>query len=246
MKGKQEGDEGAPSVKASDSSATKNGEIRLLSDVSGYVTPGTLLALMGASGAGKVNCREIKLRTNWFIQSTLLDVLAGRKSSGRITGEVLINGKKPDHTFTRYTAYVTQNDILFPTHTVKEAIQFSAMCRLPDTVSPDEKIRFAEQILIDLDLKKIENKVVGMPGTGISPEQRKRLNLGMHLLNHRCSYLPFITAVELASNPQLIFLDEPTTGLDSAAARKVMTLVKKLTMQGRSVMYVPFNLWYCC
>ena len=44
--------------------------------------------------------------------------------------------------------------------------------------------------------------------------------------------------MELASNPQLIFLDEPTTGLDSAAARKVMTLVKKLTMQGRSVMYV--------
>ena len=44
----------------------------------------------------------------------------------------------------------------------------------------------------DLDLKKIENKVVGIPGSGISPEQRKRLNL----------------AVELASNPQLIFLDE--------------------------------------
>jgi ABC-type multidrug transport system ATPase subunit len=119
-------------------------------------------------------------------------VLAGRKESGRITGEILINGNKPDITYTRYTAYVTQTDILFPTYTVGECVRFSAMCRLPEAVSAEEKTRFAEQILIDLDLKKIENKVVGMPGSGISPEQRKRLNL----------------AVELAANPQLIFLDE--------------------------------------
>jgi ABC-type multidrug transport system ATPase subunit len=122
----------------------------------------------------------------------LLDVLAGRKESGRITGEILINGNKPDITYTRYSAYVTQTDILFPTYTVGECVRFSAMCRLPEAVSTEEKNRFAEQILIDLDLKKIENKVVGIPGSGISPEQRKRLNL----------------AVELAANPQLIFLDE--------------------------------------
>lgn len=83
----------------------------------------------------------------------------------------------------RYTAYVTQTDILFPTHTVKEVIQFSAMCRLPEAVSVEEKKRFAEQILIDLDLKKIEDKVTGLPGTGISPEQRKRLNLGTKILS---------------------------------------------------------------
>lgn len=88
-------------------------------DVLRYAKPGTLLALMGASGAGK---------------STLLDVLAGRKNVGKVTGEILINGRPPGDEFTRTTAYVTQSDVLFPTHTVKEAILFSAMCRLPEEV----------------------------------------------------------------------------------------------------------------
>ena len=64
----------------------------LLAGISGYATPGTLTALMGASGAGK---------------STLMDVICGRKSSGTITGEILINGhKKVDQSFARVMGYV--------------------------------------------------------------------------------------------------------------------------------------------
>lgn len=138
----------------------------------------------------------------------------------------------------RYTSYVTQTDILYASSTVKEAVQFSAMCRLPEALPTEAKLAFAEKILLDLDLKKIEDKVIDTPGTGISQEQAKRLNIGtVRALEFRIILMPLNVAVELASNPQLIFLDEPTTGLDSAAARKVMRLVKNLTLQGRSVMY---------
>lgn len=69
------------------------GQRRLLSDVFGYVKPGTLTALMGASGAGK---------------TTLLDVLAARKNIGIISGNVLVDGKPPGSSFQRSTAYAEQ------------------------------------------------------------------------------------------------------------------------------------------
>lgn len=72
------------------------GHLRLLHDVMGYVKPGTVTALMGASGAGKTTC---------------LDVLAQRKNIGVVTGEVLVDGRPLDSDFARGTAYGT----FFPT-----------------------------------------------------------------------------------------------------------------------------------
>lgn len=70
------------------------GTRRLLHDVMGYVKPGTLTALMGASGAGKTTC---------------LDVLAQRKNIGVITGDILVDGKPLDSDFARGTAYGKRN-----------------------------------------------------------------------------------------------------------------------------------------
>jgi ATP-binding cassette subfamily G (WHITE) protein 2 (PDR) len=71
----------------------KGGERRLLDNVSGYVRPGTLTALMGVSGAGK---------------TTLLDVLAQRTTMGVVTGDMFVNGKPLDASFQRSTGYVQQ------------------------------------------------------------------------------------------------------------------------------------------
>ena len=70
----------------------------MLQNVSGYCVPGTLTALMGESGAGK---------------TTLLNVLAQRVDFGVITGDMLVNGRPLDTSFSRRTGYVQQQDIHF-------------------------------------------------------------------------------------------------------------------------------------
>lgn len=91
-------------------------------------------------------------------------------------------------------------------------------------------------ILNELRLANIANEVIGTLGSGLTLEQRKRVNIGMFeiILTPFLSY--HIIAVELAANPQMLFLDEPTSGLDSAGARKVMKYVKRLSRQGRTIM----------
>jgi len=73
------------------------GTRRLLHDVYGYIKPGTLTALMGASGAGK---------------TTALDVLAQRKNVGVITGDLLVDGKPLGRSFARGTAYGASSVLL--------------------------------------------------------------------------------------------------------------------------------------
>jgi ABC-type multidrug transport system ATPase subunit/ABC-type multidrug transport system permease subunit len=179
----------------------------LLQGVSGYALPGTLTALMGASGAGK---------------TTLLDVIAGRKNSGKMEGQIFLNGfPKEQKSFARLTAYVEQMDIHSPLATVREALEFSAALRLPADVSPEKRAAFVTEILTMLELDDISDRKIGEVGAadGLSPGQRKRLTIG----------------VELASNAPIIFLDEPTTGLDSRAAAVVVRVVKKIASSGRTV-----------
>ena len=97
----------------------------LLKGVSGAFRPGVLTALMGVSGAGK---------------TTLMDVLAGRKTGGYIDGDISISGyPKKQETFARVSGYCEQNDIHSPHVTVYESLLFSAWLRLPAEV--DDKAR---------------------------------------------------------------------------------------------------------
>ena len=92
----------------------------LLKGVSGSFRPGVLTALMGVSGAGK---------------TTLMDVLAGRKTGGYIEGDITISGyPKKQETFARISGYCEQNDIHSPHVTVYESLLFSAWLRLPSDV----------------------------------------------------------------------------------------------------------------
>jgi ABC-type multidrug transport system ATPase subunit len=179
---------------------------RLLDEVSGWVKPGTLTALMGISGAGK---------------TTLLDVLAQRVSMGVVTGDMLVSGKPRDESFQRKTGYVQQQDLHLETSTVREALRFSAILRQPQSVSREEKYLFVEDVIKMLNMQDFAEAVVGVPGEGLNVEQRKLLTIGVELA---------------AKPALLLFLDEPTSGLDSQSSWAIVAFLRKLADSGQAVL----------
>ncbi|MCO5565028.1 hypothetical protein L7F22_018698 [Adiantum nelumboides] len=180
--------------------------LQLLRGVTGSFRPGVLTALMGVSGAGK---------------TTLMDVLAGRKTGGYIEGDVRISGyQKRQETFARISGYCEQTDIHSPQVTVRESLIFSAWLRLPGTINDDTKMQFVDEVMELVELDNLSGALVGLPAvSGLSTEQRKRLTI----------------AVELVANPSIIFMDEPTSGLDARAAAIVMRAVRNTVDTGRTV-----------
>ncbi|CAB1108061.1 ABC [Ectocarpus sp. CCAP 1310/34] len=184
-----------------------DGNLELLSGISGFCKPGEMTALMGSSGAGK---------------TTLLDVLAGRKTGGTITGDIRLNGHpKQQKTFTRVAGYVEQQDMHSTVVTVKKALMFSATMRLDNSsVNNNRREEFVDSILSMLELDVISDRLIGSDEEGgLSLEQRKRTTLG----------------VELAANPSIVFLDEPTSGLDARSAQVVMRAIRKVAATQRAV-----------
>ncbi|KAL5699377.1 ATP-binding cassette sub- G member 1 [Ranunculus cassubicifolius] len=186
--------------------AAKAGNSAILHGVTGYARPGEVLAIMGPSGCGK---------------STLLDALAGRlDSSTRQSGQILVNGRKQRLTFGT-SAYVTQDDTLMSTLTVREAVYYSALLQLPDSMTSLDKRRRADTTIKEMGLQDSMNTRIGGWGhKGISGGQRRRVSI----------------CIEILTRPKLLFLDEPTSGLDSAASYHVMKRIVGLARQdGRTV-----------
>ena len=183
-----------------------SGQLRLLKDIFGYVKPGELTALMGASGAGK---------------TTLLDVLASRKNIGTISGDVLVDGAKPGTAFQRGTSYAEQLDVHESTQTVREALRFSADLRQPYEVSQEEKYNYVEEVISLLEMEDIADAVIGEPDSGLAVEQRKRVTIGVELA---------------AKPELLLFLDEPTSGLDSQSAFNIVRFLRKLAAAGQCIL----------
>ncbi|KAH8695262.1 putative ABC multidrug transporter [Talaromyces proteolyticus] len=184
----------------------KGGHRRLLDNVSGWVKPGTLTALMGVSGAGK---------------TTLLDVLAQRVSIGVVTGDMFVNGKPLDPSFQRKTGYVQQQDLHLETSTVREALRFSAALRQPKSTPMSEKYAYVEEVIKMLNMEDFAEAVVGTPGEGLNVEQRKLLTIGVELA---------------AKPALLLFLDEPTSGLDSQSSWSICAFLRKLADNGQAVL----------
>ncbi|POM70838.1 ABC Superfamily, partial [Phytophthora palmivora] len=175
--------------------------IDLLKGISGYALPGTITALMGSSGAGK---------------TTLMDVIAGRKTGGKIRGQILLNGHPAsDLAIRRSTGYCEQMDIHSESSTIREALTFSAFLRQGADIPDSHKYDSVSECLDLLDLNPIADQII----RGSSVEQMKRLTIG----------------VELAAQPSVLFLDEPTSGLDARSAKLIMDGVRKVADTGRTI-----------
>ncbi|KAG0250430.1 hypothetical protein BG011_008356, partial [Mortierella polycephala] len=177
---------------------TKDG-LQILNGISGSAPAGVVLAVMGPSGAGK---------------STLVDILAGKRKDGKVSGQILLNGKQVHESdIRRAVGFVDQEDTLPPTQTVYEAVLFSAMLRLPEAM-PFHCIneRVAEVIEM-LGLTHCSNRRIGnIASRGISGGEKRRVSI----------------ALELITRPPILILDEPTSGLDSYSAHMVVQQLCKL------------------
>uniref|UniRef100_A0A8C1ZLR6 ATP-binding cassette, sub-family G (WHITE), member 2a n=1 Tax=Cyprinus carpio TaxID=7962 RepID=A0A8C1ZLR6_CYPCA len=164
-----------------------------------------LNAILGATGSGK---------------SSFLDVLAARKDPAGLSGEVLIDGAPQPPNFKCLSGYVVQDDVVMGTLTVRENLRFSAALRLPKSIRQREKDEKVEKLIQELGLSKVADSRVGTQLIrGVSGGERKRTNIGM----------------ELIIDPPVLFLDEPTTGLDASTANSVLMLLKRMANSGRTI-----------
>uniref|UniRef100_A0A8C1R7J7 ATP-binding cassette, sub-family G (WHITE), member 2a n=1 Tax=Cyprinus carpio TaxID=7962 RepID=A0A8C1R7J7_CYPCA len=164
-----------------------------------------LNAILGATGSGK---------------SSFLDVLAARKDPAGLSGEVLIDGAPQPPNFKCLSGYVVQDDVVMGTLTVRENLRFSAALRLPKSIRQREKDEKVERLIQELGLSKVADSRVGTQLIrGVSGGERKRTNIGM----------------ELIIDPPVLFLDEPTTGLDASTANSVLMLLKRMANSGRTI-----------
>lgn len=166
------------------------------------------MAVMGPSGCGK---------------TTFLSLLAKRKlnSLGRIqqTGEITVNGATyTSNDFSQFGAFVQQDDVLYSYMTPKELFTFA--CRMRTNLDQNGIEARVSNLIDVLNLQECQNTLVGDTSKrGISGGEYKRVSIGF----------------ELITNPSLLILDEPTSGIDSNIALKVIKLLKKECQRGMTI-----------
>ena len=179
-------------------------EKTILNGITGVVCPGEILAMLGPSGSGK---------------TTLLTALGGRLS-GKLSGKITYNNQPFSGAIKRRTGFVAQDDVLYPHLTVTETLVFTALLRLPNSLTRDEKVQHVERVITELGLSRCRSSMIGGPlFRGISGGEKKRVSIGQEML----------------INPSLLLLDEPTSGLDSTTAQRILNTIKRLASGGRTV-----------
>eukprot|EP00117_Sycon_ciliatum_P003202 scpid43070/ scgid8098/ Protein white len=181
----------------------------ILNDISGCVKSGNLMALMGASGAGK---------------TTFLNLISGRMASVlEVEGALAVNGRTVTPKLVRkVAAYIQQQDVFLANLTVYEHLRVQALLRMDVSTTVEDREEQIDKVLVELGLMKIRDTRIGSPITGtrgISGGEAKRLAF----------------ASEILTDPPLLFADEPTSGLDSFAAQSVVNALKNLADSGRTI-----------
>ncbi|KAI3846474.1 hypothetical protein MKX03_034955 [Papaver bracteatum] len=178
----------------------------LLNDISGEAREGEVLAVLGASGSGK---------------STLIDALANRIAKDSLKGNITLNGEVLESRLLKViSAYVMQDDLLFPMLTVEETLMFSAEFRLPRSLSKSKKKARVQALIDQLGLRNAAKTVIGDEGhRGVSGGERRRVSIGIDIIH----------------DPIILFLDEPTSGLDSTSAFMVVKVLQRIAQSGSIV-----------
>ncbi|KAI0844484.1 ATP-binding cassette transporter [Daldinia vernicosa] len=179
---------------------------RLLNNVSGWLEPGAMTALMGMSGAGK---------------TTLLDTLAQRVTIGIVSGGLYLDSEPLPQSMNRRSGFVQQQDVHLSTATVREALRLTARLRQPASVPISEKYDYVDAVISMLEMDDVADALIGTPGAGLSLEKRKRVSIGVELA---------------AKPDILLFLDEPTSGLDGDSAFSIIALMRKLADAGQTIL----------
>ncbi len=177
----------------------------ILKDVNAYMPSGSVTAIIGSSGSGK---------------TSVLNTLSHRVGGGRLkaTGDITYNGNSKLSSIR--SAYVMQQDILLPTLTVRETLRYAAELRLPPPTTDKERLKVVEEVILELGLKECANTRIGNSiHQGCSGGEKRRTSL----------------AVQMLSNPSVLFLDEVTTGLDAATAFQLVNTLKSLAIKGRNI-----------
>jgi len=183
---------------------------QILQQISGRAEPGTLTAIIGASGSGKTS-----------LLSALADRLLEAKGAS-LTGELLVNGEMvAGDGYRRSCAFVQQAEVFYPFSTVRETVEMAARLRLGKSMPLLQKQQRAADVIRQLGLSKAVDTKIGDGARirGISGGEMKRVGI----------------ACELVSSPSLVLLDEPTSGLDSNAALNVVKGLKLLASSGRTI-----------
>jgi len=178
----------------------------LLENINMSIFPGELIGMLGPSGAGK--------------STLLMTVLGILRPTG---GGVLLNGKplfQQYESFRTNVGYVPQDDIVHPELTVREALRYACKLRLPSGTSSKHIEESIDATLKEVGLWDQRDLRIGSPEQKVlSGGQRRRVNL----------------AVELVTDPSLLILDEPTSGLSWTDAADVISTLRRLADNGRTI-----------
>jgi ABC-type multidrug transport system ATPase subunit len=142
-----------------------------------------------------------------------------RRSNVSISGTVLYNMTPVLSSFSN--AYVIQTDVLLPDLSVREMLQYDASLRLPSSTTKEQRRQLVEEVILELGLKECADTRVGdgVRRRGCSGRERRRVSIGVQMLG----------------NPSILFLDEPTTGLDATSAFHLVNTLKHLANNGWTI-----------